>query len=528
MDNFNLRAVSFELQRAIPGRRIERAFQVGAEAFYLELGKGTGLTIDLSPDSPLVFLTGEKPEIPDKPSNFAMLIRKYISGGRITDVFKKPDDRILTIKTYKSSLILELINRTPNMMILSEDGAVKALYHKSPVRKLELEAPYIPPEPRQGQDPFSADPAVLKELPEDKTDPSVWVKHFNGISPLFAKEIIFAAEKTHGGDLYNAFTSVMNTLKTNIYSPSVYSDAETGKCVLSCIEMSHLEGLEKTRHRTMSEAAQDYYTKKQSLSGTGSKSRQQEIKRLKKALDRAKTDYDLTLNAEEYKKLGDILLASGAVIRPGDSSVRVPDVYDGDLKEIEVKVDGRKNLYENADSYFKKYKKLTRGKEIIAARIAGIEKQIAELEAGDNAGTSEELQVKPAEENKTASDSPVYRKFTTSGGYTVLVGKSAQKNDVLTFDIAAPDDFWLHADRYSGSHVVVRNPSKLEKLPPKDLEEAASIAAFYSRARNDGKVEVAYTKRKRVRKGRKMPAGQVLLDSRRTIKVKPFCPGTKE
>jgi len=120
------------------------------------------------------------------------------------------------------------------------------------------------------------------------------------------------------------------------------------------------------------------------------------------------------------------------------------------------------------------------------------------------------------------------RKFKTQDGFVILVGRTASDNDRLTFQMASPHDFWLHAADRSGAHVVVRNPGKLTELPRPVLLAAAQIAAHFSRARGKGKVEVHYTQRRYVRKGRGFPTGMVTLRNHRTLSVEPAVPGTEK
>ena len=114
-----------------------------------------------------------------------------------------------------------------------------------------------------------------------------------------------------------------------------------------------------------------------------------------------------------------------------------------------------------------------------------------------------------------------YKSFVSSEGMEILVGNQAESNDYLTFNLSLPQDFWLHVADNSGSHVIVRNQEKLDRLPKKTLQEAASIAAYYSKSRNGGQVAVHYTQRKNLRKKKGSKAGSVILKEHKTIKVKP-------
>ncbi|MCB9639928.1 MAG: DUF814 domain-containing protein [Myxococcales bacterium] len=115
-----------------------------------------------------------------------------------------------------------------------------------------------------------------------------------------------------------------------------------------------------------------------------------------------------------------------------------------------------------------------------------------------------------------------YRLYTSTDGFEILVGKNARDNDVLTFKIAKQHDLWLHVAPTSGSHVIVRNPDNLDRLPKSTIKEAAALAAFFSRSRDGGRVDVHYTQRRNVRKAKGAPAGQVQLIQFETIKVAPL------
>jgi predicted ribosome quality control (RQC) complex YloA/Tae2 family protein len=108
---------------------------------------------------------------------------------------------------------------------------------------------------------------------------------------------------------------------------------------------------------------------------------------------------------------------------------------------------------------------------------------------------------------------------------TVLVGRTASDNDVLTFKLGAPQDFWLHVSGESGSHVVVRNPEGHDAPPRETLRFAASLAAGYSRARNAGRVAVHVARCADVRKPHGLPPGKVEVRRSRVVHASPARPG---
>lgn len=117
----------------------------------------------------------------------------------------------------------------------------------------------------------------------------------------------------------------------------------------------------------------------------------------------------------------------------------------------------------------------------------------------------------------------VARRFLASDGTTVLVGKSASDNDVLTFRLASPRDFWLHVAAESGSHVVIRNPDGRDRPSREALQLAASLAAGHSRAREGGRVAVHLARRSDVSKPRGFAPGKVLVARHRTVHAAPRC-----
>ena len=111
---------------------------------------------------------------------------------------------------------------------------------------------------------------------------------------------------------------------------------------------------------------------------------------------------------------------------------------------------------------------------------------------------------------------------TTVEGFDILIGKGDRENDHLTFEVAEPDDVWLHVGGgTAGSHVVIRNPDRLQTLPKSVIEAAAALAAWHSKARNARRVDVHVCRARDVSKERGAPAGQVMLRRWTRVRVQP-------
>jgi len=253
--------------------------------------------------------------------------------------------------------------------------------------------------------------------------------------------------------------------------------------------------------------------------------------RLSNALSR---DLHSADQCEEYRKLGDLILANLDKIRPGMEQVGLT-AYDG--VTTVVPLDPKRSPARNAELYFKKYKKAKAGRNIIMTRLSRAREELSYMQTMQlrldhakeytyliaiRAELAERGYVKPDEDKRPAQredTSPVYRKIDFLG-WEILVGKSAAGNDYITMKIARPDDLWLHAEGLPGSHVVVRNPRGAD-IPYEVLLKAASLAAYYCKGRNSGKVSVTFTRAGFVRKPKSAKPGMVILTDRKSIMVKP-------
>ncbi len=273
-----------------------------------------------------------------------------------------------------------------------------------------------------------------------------------------------------------------------------------------------------------------------SLSNAARKKINSEIAKRRKLLKNLDGDLKGHGDAAEWKRFGDLILANISNIRRDGDQVFVTNYFDPDLTEIAIEVDRNQSPTEAAEGFFKRYAKARNGAAVIATRLETVKEEIEKLEdrrtrleaaidAGDEQLVADFLPPKQPEPIKgKRKDKTVEfkgaRKFVSSDGFEILVGKKAKDNDYLTFRIAKSLDLWLHAADYPGSHVVIRNPNRKE-IPVRTLIEAAQLASFYSDAREKPKAAVNYTSKKFVNKPKRSAPGLVSLASFKTILVEP-------
>ncbi len=261
-----------------------------------------------------------------------------------------------------------------------------------------------------------------------------------------------------------------------------------------------------------------------------------EISKREKLVGKLNQDLENHGDAAVWKRFGDLLLANVATATRQGDVILVTDFYDENTPIVEVKVDENDSLTEAAEKFFKRYTKARNAQAELSKRLEDLEFQISDfrfqrenLEAAiaekderflsDFLGETIEIKPAKAREKQTESFTGA-RRYNSSDGFEILVGKGSKDNDFLTFRVAKSSDLWLHAADYPGSHVVVKNPNRAE-IPHRTLIEAAQMAAFFSRAKEQPKVAVHYTPKKFVNKPKGAGAGLVSLSSFKTILVEP-------
>lgn len=309
----------------------------------------------------------------------------------------------------------------------------------------------------------------------------------------------------------------------------------------SAARISHEPIIPLGSFQTMSEAAEEHYRQLEAedeFKNAASKLKEQvrrEISRREKLRSNLQKDLVNHGDADAHKLLGDLLLANIANAKRAGDRVTVTDYYSEGQPDIELTIDGNKSLQEAAAEAFSRYGKAKRAVGEIKERLTRVDRELDELKekqtkleeaiaSGDAAilisfaeGKQKTVARAKAKESKSI---PGTRRYRSSDGYEVIVGKTARDNDNLTFRVARPNDLWLHAGDYPGSHVIVRNVNRRE-FPQRTVIEAAQLAAKFSQASHDSKVIIHYTRRKFLSKPKGSAPGLVRMSTFKTIAVEP-------
>jgi predicted ribosome quality control (RQC) complex YloA/Tae2 family protein len=265
-----------------------------------------------------------------------------------------------------------------------------------------------------------------------------------------------------------------------------------------------------------------------------------EIRKADRALRAITSELDREDRAAEYERTGTLLLSSPHVETKGKDVIEVEDINTPG-STVTVQVDPKLSIIQNAERYFERARKSRQSRIESARRVESVRKRSENLhtlsEALDRVGDSKELRTFIGQNQKllhaigirmrkdTKEELP-FRVFRVAGAFEVWAGKSNTNNDLLTMKYAKPHDLWFHARGASGSHVVLKTGGTKDTVPKEAIEQAAAIAAFYSKMKTSKLVPVAMTERKYVRKRKGDPPGTVILSREKVILIEPKLPET--
>ncbi len=569
MEAFTLHTLVSELTSLLVGHRLGKVVQFGVTdlAFDVRLRDGRWLMISTDPKRLALHLTAKSIRQFDTEARadtpFVALCKKYLSGARITAIEGLGYDRVVRISFVAEvedggetprDLVIQLIGRSANVLVLENNRILASLRE----RQEGHERYEDPPPPADKVDPFYCSAEKLNELiATSENDPAIAARvHLIGFGPQFAAE--FAARATSSTP-HAALQTLLDEVFTQALTPVVYSSGpleelqqaiggESFTLTFAPLAMEHLRDLHATPFASVNQAADACFTlleERRSFLAQRQHAESQLNTRLKKLQSLQK---NLTrelagfAKAETHQRYGELLLANLHQAEKIEQDFHVVDFYDPEQSTMAIPAANKATAQEAAEHYFKLARKARHGLQTITERLPGVESQIANLKLGIEALRAIEqsaqlvvalnkigLPTPRAEKKPTTSTPPKkqekisgVRRYRSSDGYEILVGRTSRDNDQLTMRVAKSSDIWLHTADYPGSHVVLRNP-KRTPIPNRAILEAAQLAAKFSQANNDSgaKVAVNYCEKKFVTKPKGFGPGQVRLSAFKTVMVEP-------
>jgi predicted ribosome quality control (RQC) complex YloA/Tae2 family protein len=455
-----------ELRSTLAKRFFGKIFQIAKLSFAFDFGlRGEYLFISVDPASPRLYLIKRRLKDLEKQSipltSFGQAMRLKLSGAHLTNISKDPHDRIVRI-TFRV-----------------DDEAEGVIF-----RRLVIQL--------TGR---TADLFLLDELDRIQT-------------------ILREQAQARLGEKYepppHPMREMRETLPIESGPPSAQLDAYFAELEAKKVFDSHAKMLRSKLTKS--------------------------IRQQRTLKERLQQDLIRHGDPEEHKRTGDLLLANIATAVRDGNTVQIADYYREGAPTVEIEVDENRSLQDEAAHRFRQYTKSKRAAEEIATRLKQIDRDTTELEArlqqleqiieSENRVALESFEKPrpapkhPEKKSLKAQKLTGVRRYLSTDGYEILVGRAARDNDNLTFRIAQPNDLWMHTGDYPGSHVVVRNPTRKE-IPQRTIIEAAQLAGRFSQASEDAKVVVHYTERKFLSKPKGAAPGLVRLSRFRSITVEP-------
>lgn len=551
-DGITIAAIVNELKDALTGGRIYKIAQPESDELLLTIKTAGGgqkrLLISASASLPLLYLTeGNKPS-PMTAPGFCMLLRKHLQNGRITHISQPGLERIVHLHIEhlnemgdlcRKRLVVELMGKHSNIIFIDEnDNIIDSIKHISglisSVREVLPGRTYFIPQTQEKEDPLSTDfSSFQKALTKGHTPVYKGIySSYIGISPVMAQEICcrakvdgdtstaFFAEAPNGGEalssLYDAFSDMMAQVRECHFNPVIIYEKDA-PVEFAPFPLTLYDSVSQKSYASISCLLEQYYAQKSTVTRIRQKSA--DLRRIvQTALERNIKKYDLQLRQmqdtekkDKYRIYGELLNTYGYEALPGAKSLEALNYYTNEA--ITIPLDPLLSPSENAKKYFDKYGKLKRTYEALSSLTTQVKEEIDHLEsiqaALDIALLEEDLvQIK----EELISSGYIRRKggskkvkftskpfhYLSSDGFHIYVGKNNYQNDELTFKFASGGDWWFHAKGIPGSHVIVKADGA--KLPDRTFEEAAKLAAYYSKGRGQDKVEIDYTEKKNVKK----------------------------
>ncbi len=567
LDGIVISNIVEELNQTILNGRISKIAQPELDELLLTIKNNKTqykLLLSAGASLPLIYLTQESKVNPMTAPNFCMLLRKHLNGGKIISITQPNLERIIHFEIEhlndmgdlcQKFLTIELMGKHSNIIFRDDDLIIDSIKHvssqMSSVREVLPGRSYFIPDTQE-----KFDPLILKEdtfydkiLSKPMPLSQAIYKSLTGISPIIAEEICYETnldsaipantlsevERVH---LYHAFQNFIDKIKKKEYSPIIFYK-EREPIEFSSLPLTIYQEFSSKTYSSISQVLETYYASKNTLTRIRQKS--SDLRKIvQTALERNRKKYDLQLKQlkdtekrDDYKLYGELLYTYGYNIKEGAKELEAFNYYDNNTL-IKIPLDPDLSAQENAKRYFDKYGKLKRTYEALSEYSKETKEEITHLEsiatALDIALLEEDLQEIKEElieygyirRKYTAKKQKITSKpfhYLSSDGFHIYVGKNNFQNEDITFQLATGNDWWFHAKGIPGSHVIVKTQGK--DLPDKTFEEAARLAAFYSKGRGNEKVEIDYTEKKNIKKVAGAKPGFVIYHTNYSMLVSP-------
>lgn len=561
-DGFTVAALVSEFQACLQEGHVQKIAQPEPDELLLTIKKNRiqyKLQISASASLPLIHLTGKPKPSPFTAPNFCMLLRKHLNGAKVLGFEQTGLERVIQIRfenrnelgdLVRKSLMVEIMGKHSNIILVDENNRiVDSIKHingmLSSVREVLPGRSYFIPNTQNKKNPCDITTRDWNEdiFQKPTTVAKAVYSSLTGFSATMSQELAYrsrldgdAPVASLNGNEKSAFMTqfreVIECLRKRQFDPCIVFRG-TEPVEFAALPLTMYADCECRHYTSMSQVIETFYGEKELINRIRQKSADLRkavttiLERNYKKLDIQRRQIQDTGKKERFKVYGELLNTYGYQLQPGDTALTCVNYYDD--TEITIPVDGTMSAVENANHYFARYNKMKRTLEAVTEQMKENQETVNHLESIltelDIARREEDLTVIRQEladcgymkqkstghkkDHKIPKSKPMH--FLSSDGYDIYVGKNNYQNDELTLKTAAGNDWWFHAKNMPGSHVILR--TRGDEPPIRAFEEAASLAAYFSKGKKADKVEVDYTQKKHIKKPRGSKPGFVVYDT---------------
>lgn len=577
-DGITIAAMVRELNNNLAGGRINKIAQPEGDELMITARGTEGqkrLLLSASASLPLIYFTEKNKISPLTAPNFCMLLRKHIGSARIAGIRQPGLERVVEFDLEhlnelgdpcKKVLILELMGKHSNLIFCDDknmilDSIKHVSSHMSSVREVLPGREYFITKTQDKWDPLTItqEEFLEKVCKKPVSAAKALYSSLTGLSPVIAEELCYRAS-VDGNDsilslneiscihLYHTLQRMMEDVKEGNFTPNIIYRGEEPVEYGVFLFQQYGSEYHSVSFDSVSSMLETYYASKNILTRIRQKSAdlrkivQTALERNRKKLILQQKQMKDTAKKEKYRVYGELINTYGYNLPEGSKSFQALNYYTNE--EITIPLDETLTPAQNSKKYFDRYTKLKRTEEALTTQLADTESEIEHLESISNAldiarSESDLAQIK--EEltqygyikrhfsgkkgaKMQAKSKPFH--YISSDGFDIYVGKNNFQNDELTFKFATGNDWWFHAKKMAGSHVVVK--TKDGELPDRTFEEAGRLAAYYSKGRTAPKVEIDYIQKKHVKKPGGAKPGFVVYYTNYSLMAEPDISQLKE
>lgn len=576
LDGVFLRHIKKELSEALINARVDKVFQPNRDELILAFrgfDAAYKLLISARANSARINLTKIPVENPMQPPMLCMLLRKKLQGAKLIEITQPDLERALMLKFdsvnelgdhVELTLAVEIMGRYSNIILVDENGkiidALKRVDAEMSSERLVLPGLLYrlpPPQDKLSMLDCTAEEVLerINALPKDMELSKALLSVVQGISPIVTREVehnvgrgnevlIRSMNDAVRGRVVFFVRRLIDTVREVGGTPYMVVDQQKKPKDFSFVDIHQYSWVMTVYKKdSFSSMLDDFYAERDQIERMRVKSADllrlltNHSDRLSRKIANQTAELQTCAQRDTYRVKGDLLSANMYAIEKGEKSVMLQNFYDENLAEIEIALDPALTPQQNAQKYYKNYRKAKTAEEKLTEQITLAETELTYLDSvfeslalAENERDLNEIRAELIEQGyirsrqrgkknqkQPALSAPL--KFTTSDGFTVLVGRNNRQNDKLTMKDANNNDIWFHTKNIPGSHTVLVTDGK--QPTEKAMEEAAILAARHSRAKDSAQVPVDYTQIRHVFKPQGAKPGMVNYVNYKTVFVNP-------